>query len=155
MIRPKGMIHNVRHAGIVVADLDAAIDFYTQLLGLQVIRRMEEGGEYLAALLGLPDVRMTSVKLGLPATAPGEATKAVLELLYFHQPVARDAERRINDLGPTHVAFTVADVDELYRRLKSHNIETISPPLLSEDGAVKLLFGRTPDGTYLEFVEEL
>lgn len=149
------MITNFRHVGIVVPDLDAALDFYGRVLGLQVIRRMAEGGEFLEMLLGIPDVKATTVKMGLAATVDDAPAIPVIELLFFHQPIARQVQRRLDDRGPTHLALTVDSIDDLYDRLKNEDFSFISAPVLSEDGAVKLAFGQTADGTFLELVEEI
>ena len=70
----------LRHAGIVVADLKPALHFYCDLLGLKILRSMEEKGAYLDNMLGHKDVRVTTVKL-----AAGKGG-AVLELLHFTSP---------------------------------------------------------------------
>jgi len=145
------MIKNFRHVGIVVADLEAALDFYGRALGLVVVRRLEEGGEFLETVLGIANVRVTTVKMGLSADAPNP----IIELLYFHNPVSRDVQRRLDDRGPTHLALTVDDIEALYQRLENEDFSFVSPPQLSADGGVKLAFGRTADGTFLELVEEL
>lgn len=149
------MIRNFRHVGIVVSDLEAALDFYGRVLGLQVVRRLEEGGEFLETLLGLAGASATTVKMGLPGPGPGAAPAPFLELLYFHVPPAADVRRRLNDRGPTHLALTVDDLEAIYRRLREEGFDFISPPVMSPDGAVKLAFGSTPDGVYLELVEEI
>ena len=38
------MIIGLRHAGLVVENLETALDFYVRLLGFAETRRMEEGG---------------------------------------------------------------------------------------------------------------
>ena len=149
------MITGFRHVGIVVPDLDAALDFYGRVLGLQVIRCMEEGGEFLETLLGVPDVKATTVKMGLADDNGATPAKPLIELLYFHQPIARQVQRRLDDQGPTHLALTVEDIDDLHNRLQKEDFSFISAPVLSEDGTVKLAFGQTVDGTYLELVEEI
>ena len=148
------MITGFRHVGIVVPDLEAALDFYGRVLGLQVIRHMEEGGEFLQTLLGMPDVKATTVKMGLAGNSSETPSNPVIELLFFHQPIARQVQRRLDDRGPTHLALTVDDIDDLHDRLQKEDFNFISAPVLSEDGAVKLAFGQTADGTFLELVEE-
>ncbi|MCK4431224.1 MAG: VOC family protein, partial [Candidatus Aminicenantes bacterium] len=40
------MIKDIRHTGIVVADIEASLYFYRNLLGFQVAKQMEEAGDY-------------------------------------------------------------------------------------------------------------
>ena len=146
------MISNFRHAGIVVPDLDMAIDFYGRVLGFQILRKMDEGGAYLETLMGIPGIRATTVKMGL---GDRHEPKPIIELLFFHQASVSAPKRRLDELGLTHIALTVNNLDELYNRLVAERVEFVSLPQLSEDGSAKVVFARAPEGTYLELVELL
>ncbi len=140
----------LRHAGIVVADLERALQFYCGLLGLQIIRSMEEQGAYLDNMLGHKDVQVTTVKL-----ATGK-NGAILELLHFKYPGTPAASRRgLFETGPSHVAFTVQDLDATFERLTQAGVPFNAPPQLSPDGLAKVTFCRDPDGTFIELVEML
>jgi catechol 2,3-dioxygenase-like lactoylglutathione lyase family enzyme len=140
----------LRHAGIVVTDLERALHFYCDLLGLKVLKSMEEKGVYLDNMLGHSGVLVTTVKL-----AAGKGS-AVLELLHFKSPVTPAAQTRgLFDLGPTHVAFTVEDLDTIFERLARAGVPFNAPPQLSPDGLAKVTFCHDPDGTPLELVEML
>ncbi len=140
----------IRHPGIVVSDMARALAFYGDLLGLKIVRTMEESGEYLDSLLGLSQARVTTVKL-----SAGDGG-TLLELLEFQVPSAsRTGPPGPTTLGPTHVAFTVDNLDEVYAALTARGIRFNAPPRLSPDGRVKVTFCRDPDGTLLELVEEL
>ena len=145
------MIRNLRHTGIVVADLDQAVDFYVGQLGFEITRRMDEGGAYLSEILGISDVRATTVKMSVS----GDGQGGMIELLYFpdHQTANRKLE--LISRGPTHIALTVSDLDSLYSRLIDYGISFISSPKIAPEGAVKIAFCRAPDGTFLELVEDL
>ena len=145
------MIRNLRHTGIVVADLDQALDFYVGQLGFEITRRMDEGGAYLCEILGISDVRATTVKLSVPKGGQG----GMVELLNFpdHQAASRSFE--LISQGPTHIALTVSDLDGLYSRLIDYGISFKSSPKISPDGAVKIAFCQAPDGTFVELVEDL
>jgi catechol 2,3-dioxygenase-like lactoylglutathione lyase family enzyme len=140
----------LRHAGMVVADLDRALHFYRDLLGLQVTRAMEEEGAYLDNMLGFKGVRVTTVKLAAPQGG------AVLELLYFQSPRTPAAPRRgLFDAGPSHVAFTVEDLEATFKKLTRAGVPFNAPPQLSPDGLAKVTFCQDPDGTPIELVEML
>jgi len=137
----------IRHFGIVVSDLDRALHFYRDLLGLRVTKSMEESGEYLSNITGLAGARATTIKL---AADDGK----LVELLYFHSHPSRPAgSKGISEIGPSHVAFTVENVDEEYDRLSKEGIEFNSAPQLSPDGYAKVAFCRDYDRTLIELVE--
>jgi catechol 2,3-dioxygenase-like lactoylglutathione lyase family enzyme len=140
----------VRHIGIVVTDLERSLRFYRDLLELSVIRSADESGAYLDNMLALPDVRVTTVKLGA-----GDGPTLV-ELLRFTSHRASATEpRQPYSIGPTHVAFTVDDLDAVHERLVRAGVPFNAPPQLSPDGYAKVTFCRDPDGTLVELVEVL
>ena len=49
----RGVTAQLRHTGIVVSDLDAALHFYGELLGFETVRRAEESGAALDNILAL------------------------------------------------------------------------------------------------------
>ena len=143
------MILNVRHTGIVVGDLDAALHFYGELLGFKVNKRMEESGAYLDNMLGLKGVQVTTVKMAAP-------DGNLIELLYYHSHPrkARD-QREICEVGVSHVALTVDDLALEHQRLRNAGVQFYAPPQLSPDGYAKVTFCRDPDGNPVELVEVL
>lgn len=136
----------IRHVGIVVRDMDAALHFYRDLLGLRDAPITAEAGPFLDGLLGMEDARVRTVKLA------GRDGPARLELLAFDSPPPQPATP-LNAVGPTHVALTVSGLDDLYRTLKDAGVPFNAPPRLSPDGGAKVVFCRDPDGTYVELVE--
>ena len=41
------MLRSFYHTGFVVRDMDKSVDFYTNVLGMSVTRRMERVGEFI------------------------------------------------------------------------------------------------------------
>ena len=62
---------------------------------------------------------------------------------------------QICDIGCSHIAFTVDDIDKEYRRLSDKGVRFNSPPLVSSDRYGKVAFCRDPDGVFIELVEIL
>jgi len=140
----------LRHAGIVVTDLKRALHFYCDLLGLKILRSIEEKSAYLDNILGQKDVQVTTVKLA------AEKGSAVLELLHFQSPQSPTFPiRGLFDLGPSHVAFTVEDLDATFERLTRAGVLFNAPPQLSPDGLAKVTFCHDPEGNPIELVEML
>lgn len=137
----------LRHVGIVVNNLAECTRFWTEVMGYTPITRMREGGAYLAQLLDLPGGEVITVKLKGPC---GE----IVELLHF---ISHPGEERwqgsITSTGLTHLAFTVANVDDLWGRMSQFGCTKRSIPVVSQDGSAKVLFVEGPERLLLELVE--
>lgn len=142
------MIKDIRHTGIVVADLEASLYFYSDLLGFQVAKQMEEAGDYIDNISSLRNVKVTTVKMTSPS---GQ----MIELLKYRSHPAEQKMREICEIGISHIAFTVDNLDIEYERLRANGIQFNSPPQLSPDGYAKVTFCRAPEGTLIELVEVL
>jgi catechol 2,3-dioxygenase-like lactoylglutathione lyase family enzyme len=143
------MIKNIRHTGIVVSDVDKSLEFYCDLLGFVVKKDLHEHGNYLDLFLGMESVKVRTIKLALDE-------RVAIELLNFSDPYKqKGVGLGLNNIGCTHVAMTVSDLEGLHNHLTAKGVEFNNAPSLSEDGKVKVAFCRDPDGTYLELVEEL
>ena len=140
------MIKHIRHTGIVVMDLEESLKFYTQKMGFVISKRMDESGSFIEKILGFDNLNVTTVKMTLNE---GQ----MIELLDFKTHKAESLPRQINDIGPTHLAFTVTNVDDVYKDFSEDGIEFISPPAISPDGYAKVAFCKAPEGTYIELVE--
>ena len=137
----------LRHVGIVVSDLQASLRFYCGLLGFREERTMDESGEFLDAILGMKDAKVRTSKLK-------GSDGALVELLAFSAPKADlGASPHLARRGPTHIAVTVVDLDDVHARMKAAGIVFTTPPRLSPDGKAKVTFCRDPDGTWIELVQ--
>ena len=140
----------VRHFGIVVRDMERSLPFYRDLLGLRIVSSMAESGAHLERMLSLPNVHVHTVKLA------AENGSSLVELLEFEShPDESPQSRTICSVGPTHVAFTVEDLDALFGRLTRHGVPFNSSPQQAPDGHAKVAFCQDPDGTPIELVEIL
>ena len=142
------MIKDIRHTGIVVTNLEASLHFYRDLLGFQITKQMEEAGDYIDNISSLRNIKVTTVKMTSP-------TGQMIELLKYHSHPAEQRTREICEIGISHIAFTVDNLDIEYKRLKDKEIKFNSPPQLSPDGYAKVTFCRAPEGTLIELVEVL
>lgn len=143
------MITQIRHTGLVVADLEAALHFWRDLLGFTVARQMDESGPHIDAMMGLRDVRVTTSKLIAP-------DGGMIELLYFHShPDKPTWIGTPYSTGFTHIAMTVTDIDGLCRKLAAEGVTFFAPPQRSPDGKVKVTYCKGPEGVLLELVEIL
>ena len=141
----------IRHIGIVVTDIEQSLQFYKDVLGFKILKKADESGTCIDNFLNIQNTNVTTVKMIDP-------NNNILELLYFNShPELSDTNklRRLTEIGCSHFALTVNDLDTLYSTLKEQGIEFNPPPQVSDDGNVKVAFCRDPDGTFIEMVEEL
>ena len=71
------MIKEIRHIGIVVNNMENSLKFYRDLLGLKIIRDMDEHGDYIDNMLSLNNVQVITVKLS------ADIGNTLIELLDF------------------------------------------------------------------------
>lgn len=141
-------VRAVRHFGIVVGNMERSLRFYRDLLGLRVVRTMDESGEHIDNMLSLQNVRVSTVKMS------ADNGSTLVELLKFKShPRETPAKCEVYSIGLSHVAFTVDDLDGVYRRLLQAGVRFKAPPRLSPDGYAKVTFCQDPDGTLVELVE--
>ena len=142
------MTNNIRHIGIVIFDIQKSLEFYEKYLGFTLVKRMEEGGTYLDELLCIKNTKVTTIKLT-------DKNNQLIELLYFHNPKAKIINNELDNIGLTHFAITVENIDEIYSCLMQQNVEFLSTPHTSPDGYAKVAFCQDPNGVYIELVEVL
>jgi catechol 2,3-dioxygenase-like lactoylglutathione lyase family enzyme len=145
-------ISRIDHVGITVSDLDRALGFYRDLLGLSVVADSTISEPGVAELLGLDSVELRIVDLD-------SGDGRIVELIEYLHPKGRRSDYESSDAATEHIAFTIDDLaavsDRLARagaRIVSRRPLTISDPGGSFDGAI-CLYVRDPDGAILELVQ--
>lgn len=143
------MINQIRHTGLVVNDLELALTFWRDLLGFNVVKRMDESGPHIDAMMGLKNVEVTTVKLSAPKGG-------VIELLRFKShPDLVAWQGTPYATGFTHLALSVKNLDQCFNKLSEAGCIFPASPQYSTDGSVKVIYCRGPEGVLLELVEEL
>ncbi len=127
------MIKKIRHTGLVVADLNLALSFWRDLLGFKIDKLMDEFGPHIDAMMGLKNVKVTTVKMSAPQGG-------VLELLHFKShPDSKKWHGKPYSTGFTHLALAVENLDECYQKLTGAGFVFPGPPQYSPDGVVKVI----------------
>ena len=123
------------HTMVRVSDLDAALRFWRDLLGLVETRRMEsEQGRFTLVYLAAPQDR---------DRAESERSPEV-ELTYNWDPETYAGGRNFG-----HLAYRVDDVYAACRRLMDGGVTINRPP---RDGY--MAFVRSPDGISVELLQD-
>lgn len=145
--RAGARVAGVHHVGIIVADLDSAVAFATDLLGLEIEKRVSLAGEgteiaflhcgdVLLELIEISDSEVRSRRARIPGA------KAEIE----HVALAvEDLDSTVAELAEEGVAFTAG----------AGKVETTLEPL--EVAGTRSLFTsrRTSAGILVQLIEEL
>jgi catechol 2,3-dioxygenase-like lactoylglutathione lyase family enzyme len=142
------MAIQVSHVGLCVSDLDRSLRFYTEGLGFEVQEQIP-GDDSFAALA---EVEPPAALIAQFIAKDGIR----LELLAWSVPgVQGEPSQTRNQVGLTHLALNVDDVDEVAARLVSLGATVIEETSTQFSGGIKLLVVKDPDGTRVELVQGL
>ena len=138
------------NVGIVVEDLAAAIEFFSEL-GLELEGRAFAEGEWAGRVTGLGDQR---VEVAMMRTSDGHGR---LELSRFLVPqvVADHRNAPVNALGYLRVMFAVDDIDDTVDRLVKRGAQLVGDGVVQYENAYRLCYIRGPEGLLLGLAEEL
>lgn len=139
-------MHNV---GIVVEDLDVAIDFFTEL-GLELEGRAPIEGPWADGVTGLRGQR---VEMAMMRTPDGHNR---LEITRFLAPavIADHRTAPVNALGYLRVMFNVGNLDDTLARLAKHGAKVVGEVVQYED-IYRLCYIRGPEGILIGLAEDL
>ena len=142
-------VKRMDNVGIVVADLDAAVEFFAEL-GLDLEGRALIEGEWAGRVTGLGNQR---VEIAMMRTPDGHSR---LELSRFLAPpvVADHRNAPVNALGYLRVMFTVEDIDDTLARLRERGAALVGEVVNYQD-TYRLCYIRGPEGILIGLAEEL
>lgn len=121
------------HTMIRVGDLQRSVDFYTQVLGMRLLRKTDyPGGRFTNAFVGYDD----------------ESRAAVLELTH-------NWDTRAYDMGSGfgHVAVEVEDAYKACDEVRKRGGKVSREPGPMKHGSTVIAFVEDPDGYKIEFVQ--
>lgn len=144
------MLKSFYHTGFVVKDLEESVKFYTGVLGMRLAARTERQGDFVNQVLAFPNAHIKGAFVD-----QGEGHQ--LELIQYITPESGPGGIARNDLGASHLAFYVEDIEQFYANTSGRGLRFNNPPAaLSDDHGNlqrKALYAQDPDGNWLEFVE--
>ena len=137
------------NVGIVVEDLDAAIEFFTEL-GLTLEGRMPIDGEWAGRVTGVHGQR---VEIAMMRTPDGHSR---LELSRFLAPAIASDHRTapVNSLGYLRVMFAVEDLDDTLVRLGKLGAKVVDA-VVDYEGIYRLCYIRGPEGILIGLAQPL
>jgi len=142
-------VKRLDNVGIVVEDMDAAIEFFVEL-GLELEGRAPIEGDWADGVTGLRQMR---VEIAMMRTPDGHGR---LELSRFLAPpvVADHRTAPVNALGYLRVMFTVEDLDDTLDRLRQRGA-TVVDEVVQYGDVYRLCYIRGPEGILIGLAQEL
>ena len=135
--------------GIVVASLDNAISFFSEI-GLKLEGRATIEGEWAGKVTGLANQH---VEVAMMVTPDGHSRLEISQFL-SSVTISDHREAPVNSLGYLRVMFTVSDIDELLPRLQKHGATLVGEVVQYED-TYKLCYIRGSEGLLIGLAQEL
>ena len=124
----------ILHTMLRVGDLDRSIDFYTNVLGMKLLRRSD-----------YPDGRFTLAFVGYAPESEG----AVLELTHNWDTASYDL-----GTGYGHVALEVDDAYAACAEVKKRGGKVTREAGPMKHGTTVIAFVEDPDGYKIEFIQK-
>ncbi len=150
------MIRGFWHVSFTVSNIEAALKWYTEVLGLEYVRSQEQANEYTDKLVGFKDARLKVAQLRVP----GETIPLSLhhvELVEYVNPRGADIPLDTNRTGVGHWAFLVDDIHKEFERMKALGVKfKAEKPIAIEAGVNKggyTVYFTDLDGITLELVQ--
>ena len=122
------------HTMIRVTDLDRSIHFYTQLLGMRLLRRQD-----------YPEGRFTLAFVGYGE----EADHAVIELTHNWDTASYDL-----GTGFGHLALGMTDIYAACAQLAEAGAKIVRAPGPMKHGSTVIAFVEDPDGYKIELIQK-
>lgn len=124
----------ILHIMLRVGDLEKSIDFYTNVLGMKLLRRKDyPDGKFTLAFVGYQD----------------EAEGAALELTYNW-----DTSRYDLGTGYGHIAIEVDNAYQACEEVKKRGGKVTREAGPMKHGATVIAFVEDPDGYKIEFIQK-
>lgn len=136
-------IPSLGHVGLSVSNMQRSIEFYRDILGMEVVLELNIEDDRQARVIGMPGTkcRIAHLKLG----------DGVLELFEYYDPIGENKARgmRQRDHGIVHIGFEVNDFHERVKFLKEKGVKFLGEPVEFRAN-VWVLYFCGPDGEVCE-----
>ena len=118
-------------------------------MGFNILKKMDESGDYIDQITGLNKVKLETYKLI-------DKNGNIIELLKFLSHPGRESwNGSSKSTGITHLALNVDSIEYFLRIFNDFGYINNVNPQISPDGKVKVIYVNGPEGIILELVENL
>lgn len=154
--RPHGIpsLRGHDHTGVTVPDLQAAIRFFVDVVGCELITTFgpfrDDSGGFMADTLNVHP-RAVIAQIALLRCGMGSN----IELFEYSAPDQRREVPKNSDIGGHHIAFYVDDIDVAVAYLKAQGVKVLAGPLAVTEGPAAgqtINYFLAPWGLQLELI---
>jgi catechol 2,3-dioxygenase-like lactoylglutathione lyase family enzyme len=141
------MVHTMNHIGLGVENLEKSVEFYTNVMGMEVDYYAHHEGKPISDVVGVANsvIEICVVKKG----------EARLELIEYNNRVPAPKQYKPqNEPGLVHISFSVSSVDEEYAKIKALGYEAYSDPMVTRENGPKICYVKGPDNVIFELYEK-
>jgi catechol 2,3-dioxygenase-like lactoylglutathione lyase family enzyme len=146
----KGADGWIDHFGLVVADLDTSLNFYSKLLDTKPVQREAWRGkdaDYVAAMLGRASgLELEAGFIQIPYS------NTLLELIQYSGFEQKRLDAAACDIGAVHLGFYVDSVQETLTRIGRPGSGKISPTPDGAASASEATYLTDPDGLTIQLL---
>lgn len=149
------MLIGLLHHGVTVSDIEKAIAWYRDVLGLEFVHRQRQENAYTPVLVGIPGAVLDVAQFRVPSPLPRLSTHDV-ELIQYVTAGVDGTPAPVNQVGTAHLAFLVTEIEALYAKATAGGAAFRNAPTAITEGANAGGFGcylHDPDGNTLEFIQ--
>ena len=137
------------HTGLCVTSLDAALPFWTDVLGFELLRRGEiEAGAFLAGVAGIRDHALRFALLrGFGHT---------VELCEYHGAPRDRVPSEIEAIGGAHLCLHIDNLDAAMEAMAAHGYFAAGEPQVLTSGpraGTRVVFVSNGDAIHLELMQ--
>ncbi|MFH0730395.1 MAG: methylmalonyl-CoA epimerase [Pseudomonadota bacterium] len=131
------MIHSIDHVGVVVKNLDEALDLYVNILGFEKseIKTAQKGGKFRTVMVSL-----------------GKATIELIEPLDTNGGIQRFLETKGE--GIHHISFQVKDIQKVIDAFENKGIKFLNEePEKVDETLIAFMHPKSVHGVLVELVQ--
>jgi len=133
-MKTQGIVMKILHTMLRVGDLERSLVFYTEVLGMHLLRRKDyPGGKFTLAFVGYGD----------------ESEAAVIELTHNWETSSYDPG---NGFG--HIAIGVDDIYKVCGEIKAASGKVTREPGPMKHGSTIIAFVEDPDNYQIELIQQ-
>ena len=140
------MPKHFRHVGIVVSDLDAAVEAF-RVFGFMETKRFDKvDSEQVRRIIGVPDgiLRISILR---------DSENITIELLEYLIPRTEQIRPKVNMAGVSHLALRVEDIAGIYAKRDALGFSFLSAPVTNADKTAVSAYVLVLDEILVEIVQ--
>jgi len=146
MATPTTIRSGLNHVGLTVTDLDASVAFYTEVAGMQFLRRgFKTGGEWFDTLTHNTGAVIDAAHVGYEGFR--------LQLVQYHAGMDEPTRTGHNRVGNLHLCLDVPDVDAKHAEITASGRWNPTPIVTIAGGPHRSFYVEDPDGVPVEFLQ--